>query len=422
MTGGTQPSRWSWSWALVLITSITGLGCYGEDSASLSSAPSPTTPLPSARAAGPDLALTAVPVAGDPSILGTVGAFVDLDSRVIVFGDKGVIALAGGVPATTAPNPPGPGGAASSVTWTGAARVASPDRTGTWGVGLSSNGKLFRLRDVGRLDDVTARFGIAPNEPISQLLPIDEKRLAIALERELVIVDIERGGTTRFDSGPLRALSASASGRVAGLDGDNVTTIDTVAGKVSRRTVAKARATQFDAAGRLLVLTEHSLLRETPSSSFETILTRDDVALEAIHASGPRVWFVAGTELWALESDVIRRAAGVTIAPTPQPKLTTSPGGDVWLHTTSLSRYRVQVSPQESAWISSIQPIFQRVCSSCHTPGGTARVDLSSYSSWVTHRTQIEDRVFTNGSMPPPPSSLTADERAAVSLWLKGPF
>jgi mono/diheme cytochrome c family protein len=69
-------------------------------------------------------------------------------------------------------------------------------------------------------------------------------------------------------------------------------------------------------------------------------------------------------------------------------------------------------------WQATVQPVYAKVCSSCHAPGGTAGSDLSTVAGWKQHRDAIEKRVLVDKSMPPKGSTFTDEDRAAVTAWL----
>jgi mono/diheme cytochrome c family protein len=378
--------------------------CYGAEPAA-ASGPLATASQGASSRPGPELGLTAVPF-GDPAGVGQVAAVADLDSRVVVFGDRGAIALASGAAIASDD---------SVLGWSGGASVPAADRTGVWAVGVSAAGALLRFRDGAALENVGARYGLDPNEPVRGVLPVNDASFAAVVDGGFVMIDVAHATTTRFDTGPLAHLSASKTGRVAGIDGDDVVIADVVAGKRTRIPCPGARATAFDGADRLLVASEHTLRRER-DGAFDLVLERDDVTFGALASSGSRVWFVAGTELWALEADVARRAPTAIVE--DGAALGASSSGDVWLLGASMERYRPQASPAEDAWLEAVQPSFQRVCAACHVPGGSAGIDLSSYAAWDARRDVIRQRVVVDGSMPPPPATLSQEERASIATWL----
>lgn len=72
-------------------------------------------------------------------------------------------------------------------------------------------------------------------------------------------------------------------------------------------------------------------------------------------------------------------------------------------------------------WQKTVLPIFTRLCSLCHLPGGTSGIDLSTYPHWVSRRALINQRVIVGKPSPMPPAGagqLTADELAALMAWV----
>jgi len=110
---------------------------------------------------------------------------------------------------------------------------------------------------------------------------------------------------------------------------------------------------------------------------------------------------------------VMRGAANVP----PDALLFASATGDVWVVSQgALSRYGVPVSGDEANWRKSVLPVYARVCSQCHGPGGSSGIDLSMYASWAARRQDIYSRVFVAKTMPQN-QVLTADDAAALQAW-----
>ena len=72
-------------------------------------------------------------------------------------------------------------------------------------------------------------------------------------------------------------------------------------------------------------------------------------------------------------------------------------------------------------WRNQLLPIFAQKCQSCHLPGGSARIDLSTYSTWALRRTAIKQRVVDRLPTPMPPvtaGKLDEKELASISSWV----
>lgn len=98
-----------------------------------------------------------------------------------------------------------------------------------------------------------------------------------------------------------------------------------------------------------------------------------------------------------------------------------SPGGSVWVappHGGALAHYQIDVSAEDVAWNERVAPVFQRVCSHCHLPGGDAGIDLSTVAAWNAERAEIVRRVMVTRTMPPAGTELADGDRAALAGWL----
>jgi len=105
-------------------------------------------------------------------------------------------------------------------------------------------------------------------------------------------------------------------------------------------------------------------------------------------------------------------------------KLFGSPTGDLWvLNNGALTRI-AEVSPggmDQDQWKQTVLPLFTRLCSLCHLPGGSSGIDLSTYSAWTARRALVGQRVLVGKPTPMPPAgagTLTSDDRAALQAWV----
>ncbi len=66
-----------------------------------------------------------------------------------------------------------------------------------------------------------------------------------------------------------------------------------------------------------------------------------------------------------------------------------------------------------------IAPILDRVCLTCHAPGGPGGVDFSTYAKVFANRSAILDQV--NACIMPPSNgpALSAGDRIALTGWLE---
>jgi mono/diheme cytochrome c family protein len=83
------------------------------------------------------------------------------------------------------------------------------------------------------------------------------------------------------------------------------------------------------------------------------------------------------------------------------------------------TRYTLDMPSDDRAWHEAVEPIFQRVCASCHLPGGDADLDLSTPGAWAFRRAEIVQRVLVERTMPPAGTDITDAERKALDSWLE---
>jgi mono/diheme cytochrome c family protein len=357
----------------------------------------------------PEVVVEPVKIAADPAALGRVSGVAELPESFVVFGDKGAIVVQGGLPAASDDG---------VKAWSSAAAVAAPDGSGRWAIGVDDKGRLLRLREDSHIEEIGMRYGLAVGEAAKAIVKADESSFVIVLESAIVAVDTNKGTTKRFDTGPLTNVSA-APGRVAGVSGGaTAIAIDLEAGKKSSFDAAGAIATTFDFDKHMLVLTEHKVLQEMPGKGdLQVMVDRPDAVLHGLASTPQSIWFGAGADLWTLEqSGGSKIARGVTLDPTAM--LAGSASGDVWVLGNQLGRVKLSSGGgKEAMWMADVQPVYQNVCVSCHAPGGSAGIDLSTYGRWVERKALIRERVVEMKNMPPKPRELTPDQVAAIQRW-----
>jgi len=386
--------------AFVLIGSVvvTSLGCGTGDPGEPGAKPQTST----------ELVVEPVKIAADPAALGKVVAVAEMAESFVAFGDKGAIAIQGGLPSN----------ADDGVTaWSGsAAAVAAADGSGRWPIAIDHEGRLLRLREDGHIEEVGLRYGLSQGEKAKAIVKADETSFVIVLDAAIVAVDTTTGKTKRFDTGPLSHVSAT-TGRVAGATLTHAVAIDLVAGKQTRFEASAATATAFDADKLLLVLTEHAVLREVPGDgALGTVVNRPDATLHGLAATPQRIWFGAGAELYALDPMGAKLAKGTTLDSAAT--LAGSESGDVWVLGGQLTRIKASTAGgNETLWNAEVLPIYQNVCAACHAPAGSAGIDLSTYSRWVEKKAAIRDRVVDKQTMPPKPRTLTPEQIDAIRRW-----
>jgi mono/diheme cytochrome c family protein len=336
--------------------------------------------------------------AGAP--VGRVAAVAERGEQVAVFSDRGALVFAGGVLSSVD----------TSVTaWRAAATVPAVVGDGEWVVGVAADGRLYRIRDDGMLDPVSDRYALL-DRPVRGVIPLGSRRVGFVLEGALAVAD----GVSVVTYDVALASWAGKSGALAGVlvDGQ-VARFDLPRGTLMRYRLPGAVAGAFDATG-LVVAGPHALARDFGAGELVPFVhCRGTV--RGLAAGGGRVWVALGDMLSALEVDgaVLASAVGVGDGAVLQG----SPSGDVWVLTNGeLARFGVRKSGDESLWRSTVQPVYARHCSTCHGPGGSSGIDLSSYAAWRRRRDVIHLRVLVKRDMPQG-TSLEPVERRAVADW-----
>lgn len=388
------------------LLALIALGAAACDSGDVAS-PGSTTQL--------DLQVEPVKVAADPGALGHVRGVAELSGSFVVFGDKGAVAVQASLPSASDD---------TIKTWAdGAATVLAADGSGRWPISVDDQGRVLRLREDGRLEEIGPRYGVSVGERVRAVVPADDSTFVIVLEAQVIAVDVAHATTRRYDTGPLDHVSAT-SGYVAGTTATEVRVLDLAAGKSTNYDVIGPIATTFDESHHVVVMTDHALLRQVDGrSSLEVIAERPK--LHGLTRTPDRVWFGAGTDLWALDQTGVKIARGVALP--GDATLSGSASGDVWVLAAELARVKTVTTTQagggenatEAAWTTEILPIYQGVCSSCHGPGGSAGIDLSTYEGWVARRAVIRARVVDQKNMPPKPKELTAEQLDAITRFTK---
>lgn len=78
-------------------------------------------------------------------------------------------------------------------------------------------------------------------------------------------------------------------------------------------------------------------------------------------------------------------------------------------------------SPPPS-WATDVQPLIQRYCVGCHSPGGTGQAnDLTTYANVHERSTEVLVQVYTclmpNVDASPPPAPLSQAQRQIIVAW-----
>jgi mono/diheme cytochrome c family protein len=338
------------------------------------------------------------------SPLGKVRAVADAGGIVTVFGDAATRVLSSGAVVATDP---------SAYDWVSAGTIRSADGEGQWIVGIDYQGRLHYIRGLTALDDVSARYGLE-GRAVHGVAMLDADRVGFLLDGEIAVAD--RGRVTRYATNPWRAL-AGGGGSGVGVAEGMLLLFD--ASTLATRAYALPGVTgaALGPDGRLYAATARALYATTPAGDLSLLYDAERSTIHGLVASGSRLWFADGTELGVIDGNSVSETKGVRIP--VDATLAPSPSGDVWvLAAGSLQRF-TQPAPDQPPilWSTTLEPIFARVCSSCHQPGGAAGVDLSTAAAWDTERANIRDRVLVSKTMPPEGHPLAAADRAAIGAW-----
>lgn len=359
-----------------------------------------------------ELSLHAIDWNSAKNDVGSIATIVEDDEELVLFGSKGATTMAGGAVRLVIPGP---------KVWSDAATIPAADRIGDWTVGVADSGKVLRVNgDV--LEDVSARWGLSTDK-VRTVIGIDKTSVAFGFEGGLAIAD---GKTvTRYD-GPKSGALAGGGGKLAWIGdppqagpvsgGGDVKLFTLADRKVRSFPVPGASSIAIDPTGRVLVAADRTLWISRGTELLQRFVA--DAPLGNLTPAGGRVWFTVGSELAVLTADSISISKGAGLS--TDARLRGTAKGDVWVLSSTAVRKFGGSAPSEvlADWQATAQPVYARVCSSCHAPGGTAGSDLSTLEGWKQHRDAIGKRVLVDKTMPPKGTTLTDDDLAAVKAWL----
>lgn len=342
--------------------------------------------------------------------LGAIAAVVESGDDVVVFGARGMQWLSGG--AVLARD-------MRVMAWRDAASVPAGDGgAGRWVLAVDGAGRVWRVRDRMALEDVTGRYGLT-DHPVRSVAALDATRTVFGADAGFAVADGTR--VLRW-SAPGFAVVVVGGGRVAARTAAGARVFEVMGQRYVDYAVEGATAVALDADGRLVVGTAAGALwREQPGGSLVVAAPTTAGAVRSIARAGSSLWVIAGGGLGVLDAaQGVRLAAGVAVA--ADARLVGSGDGSVWvLGEGRLSRYALSVDPRVQQWEQEVRPVFARRCTPCHLPGGTANIDLTRYRYWVDEASAIRRAVVAMQRMPPPPATLSAEERAAIARWLDSP-
>ncbi len=292
------------------------------------------------------------------------------------------------------------------------ARVPASEGAGDWDIMIAS-GAIFRLANDGSTESVSARYGLEAKK-VTRVVSIDASQFAFQYDGGFAIVD--KGEVKLFAQANLSSL-ASGDGKFGYLTSDAAHVLDTKTGGVTAFAVTGAKGMAFDTSKRLVVTTGSTIYREANGALVP--LVDNQSALSSPASAGGKVWIMAGSELILLEDDHILKTSGLSL--NEGAVIFGSSSGDVWLSRPSgvaRLRHGSAGNALEQKWQADVAPIYAKVCSACHGPTGSAKIDLSSYNSWVSRKAALNERVVVKADMPPAGVTLSADDRAKLSAFI----
>jgi mono/diheme cytochrome c family protein len=329
-----------------------------------------------------------------PAEVGDVVGIAEVGDATVVLDRQRAFVVRGGAVAAQAEAPHG---------WRAGATVAALDGEGAWAVGISDDGRLYRITLAGDLEDITDRYRLASVRGLAAA----GTTTAFALPDGVAITG-DGVHEMRAQIAPPSALAAS-KGRIALADKQGVAVWD-LGARESRTYPLAAREIAF-VGGRLAAATADGVYVEQQGTL--------PLAGAQIAAAGTRLWILTKQALYALDGGTLRRAE---LAVPRGARLFASTGGDAWLASHgAVMRASIDTATDDPSWRTQIAPVFTRVCAHCHLPGGSAGVDLSTAAAWRADHDELVRRVLVTSTMPPAGTDLSAEDKDALRAWLTLP-
>lgn len=345
--------------------------------------------------------------------VGRVDAVAEAGDDIAIFGSGGLFVWSSGSSV---------GGDGSVRDWQAAAAVPALGLPGTWLIGVDKAGRIYRLKNgaLFGLEDVTARY-VLQGKPVREVVTPGGGLVVFALDDKLAVTD---GVTLKLYDLPLRNLVAG-HGRVAAYDQAGVRVWDPAHDTLQQLDVPGIVGVAFAPDGTLWAATADVLYVEQDGGLLARHQVDPSTPIRGLEGAARGIWVALGDSLALLRDDTLLLAATSPML-APGTKLSGSPSGDVWVRTTpdgALARYGEESGGGRdlTLWRQKMQPIFSRLCQGCHLAGGSAHIDLSTYSSWAKLRAQLSARVVDRAPTPMPPAGggqLTDAEMADLRAWV----
>lgn len=369
-----------------------------------------------------ELAVAPIEWNTSPIGAGRIVAIAENDDDVALFSDNGVSLWTGGDSL----------GRDSAVrSWRSAANVPALGFAGRWLLGVSDDGKLYRLRFGGNqpltVEEVTGRYQLT-GKPVSEVAALGGSSVGFVLDGRLAISD---GTTLKHYDLNLHSVVGS-QGRAVGIFGDQVVVLDVGSESLERLELPSVKWVTSAPDGQIWAATDTGLCQKRGDHFEQVYAAPEGQSVRGLSSSPSGVWVLLSGGIALLRDGQILQAALppqiVPVEDSPSAlRLIGSSSGDAWLVGESLL---VRVGEESGGgqdlvlWRKNMLPIFSRQCQGCHLPNGSAHLDLSTHHSWDRYRRVLAQRVVDGMPTPMPPigtGKLTADELAAVAAWTARP-
>jgi hypothetical protein len=353
---------------------------------------------------------------------GRVDQIVEQGDAVYVFERERIAIVRGGTVATVIQIPIVPATEIRPAQiWTSAASIPALDGDGRWVVATRWDGALVRVTASGELERIDDRFQPRASEKIA-LVRGASSTIALGLEHALAVSTDAKHVSRYAVTGEL----AVGKDRLALATTTGIELWDLP--HATRVTFAVRGHPGFLASRlghpRLVVIGDAAVWVENASKLVRIDAPHPAKTFSAV-ISGDRLWARAADQLYVLDGDHFTRTS-ITVPALAE--LLGSPSGDVWLNKrtmtyggpsgVALERYSIARTLEDPRWQTAVAPVFSRVCSHCHLPGGSADLDLSTAAAWAANRDEIADRVMVSRTMPPAGTTLSDADLQAVAGWL----
>ena len=342
---------------------------------------------------------------------GPISGVTEIYDDTLVLSGSGAVVLTSGVQLALD---------ARVKSWGAVSVLPAADLSGSWAVAIDDKGSLRRLKNRSVMEDISDRYGLV-GVPVRELAPMGQQGAVFALDGQLAVADGQT--VTRYDGAYTQV--AGATDRVAGIADGKVRLLDAKNKTTQDLEVGTPTALLFDENDKLGVATSEALYRESSDGAMQKIHSSKDAPIRGLVRAGTSMWLVLGDSLALVQDGKLRRAAedDVNAVIPADAKLFGSSSGDLWTVSSGKLRLLAEDSgggADQDLWRRNVQPIFSRLCATCHLPGGSSGIDLSTYALWAARRSRMVVRVLDGKPTPMPPAgagTLTAEERVALKAW-----